>query len=663
MIKKLLSVFLTLGLLVTIAVSVPVCAAETTQNNPYVLYDFEEKSDVGATNNYGTLSFSNDYTSWTEGAGGSKGAVYCSSPKDVCHSVLGYKFTKNPKDLLVGKFKVSFWFKMDAQKTQFKNMSQIKLFFMRGNYEDYVENDWLIPFNSSVANTGEWYYVSQTFEWDGTFPKNGTSILDDADNQGYTFQFRFNGQTTLKNVITDSSTDLSFSVDDFRIERVLEVPKDYSLEHKFDDASAYQTPSEYGTFIFNENTDGNGQTPGWDSLVPGKDSTYALYRKTPKDGTTYKEQLLYYKFTENPKDLLNGKFKISFWFKLDSSVCQMNTSNIPDMKLRLRREVGSQNVRWDIPFDVTKANTGEWMFISAEIEWDGIFTAGGSNINNISDSEIFYFDFFFFSSGTWVPDQLARIVASGDYFAYAIDDFRIEKVIEGEREPIPASCVPSVSGNVIEGHDISISYTWNSGETNKTDGNSIVRVLKENEVNSNQYVVIKDFSNNGSEPMTMEIPKNSAGTKLKVEILPIASDGTVMPYSYSEEIGPIIKGTECKLEPITYNSATRTFTTDASILNHDKSGEAINAVLVLITYTNRHEIIDFEFQPITCANTSDTASATEVAAVYNVSITATETQMTSQEGFYVKAFLWETNTPPGVFNLTMKELAKLQMWQ
>ena len=68
MIKKLLSVFLTLGLLVTIAVSVPVCAAETTQNNPYVLYDFEEKSDVGATNNYGTLSFSNDYTSWTEGA-------------------------------------------------------------------------------------------------------------------------------------------------------------------------------------------------------------------------------------------------------------------------------------------------------------------------------------------------------------------------------------------------------------------------------------------------------------------------------------------------------------------------------------------------------------------------------------------------------------------
>ena len=333
------------------------------------------------------------------------------------------------------------------------------------------------------------------------------------------------------------------------------------------------------------------------------------------------------------------------------------------MKMRLRRERDSHNVRWDIPFDVTTANTGEWMYVSAEIEWDGIFTAGGSNINSLADSEVFYFDFFFFSSGTWVPDGLDRIVSNGDYFAYAIDNFRIEKVIEGEREPMPASCIPNVSGNLIEGHDMAVSYTWDSGETDKTEGNSIVRVLKENVAGSNQYVAIKEYTGASNTQMIMEIPKNSAGTKLKIEILPIASDGTVMPYSYSEEIGPVIKGTECKLEPIKYNSETHTFTANASILNHEKTGDSINAVLVLITYTGRHEIIDFEFEPITCENTSNTATADEIATAYDTSITATEAQMTSQEGFCVKAFLWETKTPPGVFNLTMKELAKLQKWE
>ena len=644
MLKKYIAFLSALSILITALCCVPASAEQATPY-PYIYYDFEEEGDISSPSAYGSIPMNattQAYDSWVEGAGGSKGAMYRALPRNGAHSnmLLGYDFTSNPKDLFSGKVKISFWFKLDSSKTQLGgDRDAIKLFMLKGDWQTYKDFGDSFQFNRETVNGGEWNYFSYEIDWNGQF-RDGTYMKDDPQDQTYTLQFRVcEGNGVVRDSITSESQYFAYAIDDFRIEPVSAFETDSNIiKYDFNESTDIGSSSAYGMLL----TTQGGGTAVWSSAA--KNGAGALYRTIPKSCNV---GIMTYDFTSNPKLLFDGGFTLSFWMKIDTSQTTI-TGNRDEFRIVIYRDSGGYKTL-DIVVPRADFATGNWVNVTKTINWDGSFS-NGSNMQTDGASETYSLEIRAFEGNGKVVDS-----TSSDNFVYWLDDFSIAP--KNYVNSKPALNGLSITGNVVEGNEIGISASWDGGSESKTEGNSIVRILKETVAASGKFVTVKEFIGSDKSQMIYEIPDSFEGLKIKIEAIPVASDGTIGSYSYSESVS-VLKGTEYTMELTAFDQGT--VTANITMLNRNKDGNQVNAVLAIVMYDEKNEIIRYVEKPVSCANTSSNTGS-DVPQTDYLTMSATTQELPKVS--YACAYLWDTGEDNNVnfLNTLMYELAPMKI--
>lgn len=642
MIKKYIAFFGALCVLLTVFCCVPANAEQVTPY-PYIYYDFEEESDITSLSAYGSIPMNaetQNYDSWVEGAGGSKGAMYRALPRGSAHSgmLLGYDFTSNPKELFNGKVKISFWFKLDSEKTQLGgDRDAIKLVMLKGDtYKDFGDN---FPFERSTVNGGEWNYFSYKIDWDGQF-KDGTYMKDDPQSQTYALQFRVcEGGGDINNSITADSQYFAYAIDDFRIEPLSAFEADSNvIKYSFDDSQDTDLASAYGSL---SKTQG-GATATWTNSAKNGDG--ALYYNVPK---SCQVGILTYNFTKNPKVVFDGGFTLSFWMKIDTSKTTI-TGNRDEFRIVFYRGSGSYKTL-DIVVPRSDFTSGNWVQVTKTINWNGSFN-NGSNMHTDAEGETYTMEIRAFEGNGKVSDA-----TSSNSFAYWIDDFSI--VPKNYVKTKPGFSSLSITGDAVVSDNIGISAAWDGGAGNKTEGNSIVRILKETSEGSDKFVVVKEFFGSDKSQMVYAIPEDFEGLKIKIEALPVATDGTIGAYTYSEAAF-VVGWKEVSMALSSFNQGT--VRADIEMINRNKNGKTLNAVLAIVMYDEKNEIIRYVEKPVSCANTT-TDAGSDIPYTDYITMTATEQELPKVS--YACAYLWDSgeNNNADFLNTLMQELAPMKM--
>ena len=352
-----------------------------------------------------------------------------------------------------------------------------------------------------------------------------------------------------------------------------------------------------------------------------------------------------YNFTKNPKAVFDGGFTLSFWMKIDTSKTTV-TGNRDEFRIVFYRGSGSYKTLDTV---VARADftSGDWVHISKTINWNGSFN-NGSSMHTDSATETYTMEIRAFEGNGKVADA-----TSSDSFAYWIDDFSIVPINYVKTKSGFSSL--SITGDAVVSDNIGVTAVWDGGAGDKTEGNSIVRILKETAAGSDKFVVVKEFFGSDKSQMVFTIPEGYEGLKIKIEALPVATDGTKGAYTYSEAT-LVVGWKEVSMELSSFNQGE--VRADIEMINRNKNGKNINAVLAIVMYDDKNEIIRYAEKNVSCVNTYSDVPNTDY-----LEMTATEQELPKVS--YVCAYLWDSgeNSSADFLNTLMYELAPMEMVQ
>lgn len=403
-----------------------------------------------------------------------------------------------------------------------------------------------------------------------------------------------------------------------------------------------------------------GNTNVTDSIIDGFGGSAGAFQRSVNLNTAPAAYLIPVNDSFAP-DLFSGKIRVSFWFKIDPSVgALLPTSNLSTFHPRFY--VGGKelqaNTYTKTGWDNAALNRGEWVFIEMTSNANGSFAG-----YNLQSTDTIKLQFRF----NGVSNSANRGWTNTNCIAFAIDDFKIEKVVDSYNSTntyaYPWADNLAVSGYAIEGSELSLSYNYGTNDQAKTEGTSHIRVLRETAAGSNKFAVIKEFTGNASQSFNYTLTNDWVGKKLKMEVTPVAIDGTY-GATYSTVVGPIAKSFEASssigaFTPI-HDAVTDTYTYSitgtSSIINNKADGSALNAVLIVVLKDTEGEIVKWSQEPVTVANTAATA-ATATATADTCTVTASAAEYA--RAVKAECYIWNCgdNTSPTIFNTDMSELA------
>lgn len=407
--------------------------------------------------------------------------------------------------------------------------------------------------------------------------------------------------------------------------------------------------------------DGTGATVAHDATA-GKCGTGAAYVQDDAISADNKNNGSFRFYVRNTKDILASStgFKLSFSMKVsEETVVSTTTGNTITFVFYSSKTPSRSTATFNIEVDNLKGKlaSGDWVDITLDVPtWTPTWGYGES----AKTLDFIYVRIPSTSGGNHFVDV-------GNACNFWVDDFRMEPNASADAAKPSASVTASLT-NVAEGHEVSLGYTFSGGTESLTEGNSIVRVLRETAVASGKFTPIAEYfkADYPDSDAKFLIPDGYEGLKIKVEVLPVAADGTVGEYAYATSAA-IGKGTEIAIVDINTSAfaSTKTVTADYSVLNHKQDGTAINGVLVAIMYDG-YEIVDYDFIDFACALKADNTAVEDT-----ITLTAGSGELTPDATAIsgidsVKFFLWErdpsldASAESKIFTVTMTELAGME---
>jgi len=233
----------------------------------------------------------------------------------------------------------------------------------------------------------------------------------------------------------------------------------------------------------------------------------------------------------------------------------------------------------------------------------------------------------------------------GDRTVY-IDDISIEITPNDDPNLIaPTTSNLMLTGDFVAGNVVRFTHDFTSGDSTLTD-ESIIKVV--NTVDGMTRTV--SYAKIGEEMTVPALPEN--GT-MSFVVLPIDSDGLVgqpVSYTYAEVVGFV-----ASLE-LSEFAADGSVTAKVNMENMKHNQESVNAVLVVLMYDAQGAMVKYDAKGIVCAyNTVISGDSEE--GILTVLSDATDPALSCVAT--AEAYLWDCGTSglPTFKNTTMKELA------
>lgn len=255
------------------------------------------------------------------------------------------------------------------------------------------------------------------------------------------------------------------------------------------------------------------------------------------------------------------------------------------------------------------------------------------------------------NSTVWKKKTLASGETTNGARTVYLDDFSGKIVSPGAaEEPVVAAPVTSdlkTTDNFAPGASISFTQSFASGDGIATDA-SIVKLVNTDQNGDKgtlAYCSIDGY---------MNVPKLPEGGTISFEVVPIDSAGCVgeaISYSYVDIVGMV-----AEIESVAFAN-DGSVTAKVNVQNRKHDGSDVNAVLVLLMYDENGALVDYIEKAIICKNGEDilsTAALGQLKFTPNVTTKPEHSQIESAE-----AYLWDCDDAqtPSFANTTMAEIA------
>lgn len=626
--KKILSIALVLGMLLSLLSSVPVSAdAASNRSLSYAFFDYED----GVAN-------LQDATIVDGGmAGSAKSLKYTTSATTYEDKALTIDGT-NPVTGTVPAgetLKVTFNLKLSRALTN-------------GNLGLKLSDGTVVDATFNPANT-DWQKV--------TFTKVAVEELALTS-----LAIRFGSSEAGGNVTT--AAQHTYYIDDMELSCAV-VPgtapmtfDDYTMD--FENGSSVTFNGAHITAEgVSSGSDARGQLIA-DPTNPSN-TVMSIYLASNVDGEGYKNgsrEVMALRFAESTvsTNLPTGTIapgetlKLTFRYYLPQ---EMESSNKPTFAWLYRH--GASSVGHLIPVNDPYYNTGttpateanQWHTV--EFKWTNNGTSDrviGSAYNNfrIQASSNYHYPA---ANKSWIVSGGSTSYNFGNRYMY-FDDFRFtigsDSSEGGSSEPEgpakPESSALAFTGTFAKGQQVTFSHTFSPATEGAAD-NSIVRLVATKDGKSASLGSCAVVGG------SLTVPVIPEGASLKFEVVPKDSNGAVgdvVAYDYATVVGSY--GAEIDLELSAAGVATAVVTAE----NYKVDGTDINAILVVLLYDRDGAVVGFDKKSIVCANEA-TVSGEDGTLV----VTPAEGVAASVTS--AKAYLWYCNGTPSLSSTTMETFA------
>ncbi len=367
---------------------------------------------------------------------------------------------------------------------------------------------------------------------------------------------------------------------------------------------------------------------------------------------------------KNAGDIIDaggGGIRISFWMKLNTATCTLNTEDGNAKKINITFTQNSpfayQNLG-DITVDPATLNTGNWVKISKDYSWNGILTRSNTvDIRDLTEGSEFSAQLRFgHTGGDVISNTMLSEGATG--LGYYIDEFKIEPytgfgTVPGSKSDATVTTA-SHTGEVREAKTINISFTPSNS------CNTIINILSKSGAN---YARLESIDvAEGTTTLDYTIPATAVGKTIAVEIYATdASTGQCgAPYVY--DIGIVKKELDVTMTLTGFELGVG-ITANVTVENYKSDESDVYGVLLIALYDSDHQLVKVEQKGVTAVNGAikeDSCTATPVLD------TVERPHLADTSVAYANAFFWECEKPagagsdwePSIYNSNLKELAE-----
>ncbi len=633
--KKILSIVLVLGMMLSLLSVTPVSASDTSAANtlPYFFNDFEDEA---------TLATGNDVNIVDGGVGGSGKCLQITDENAWVSGAGGYK-DRPIRDKNGNKFVgdiaggstvvISFYIKIPQELTN-GNV----LFWIDTNDDNKYP---IAKFDKT--NTEDWQKVTVS------------EVMKDTATKIEELKFRFGSHGDSTDLVAGDTTKAlprDFYIDDFEI---AVYKKGLIKTDSVSNLHNYYMGFETGIGSIGMYT-GDGYKNARETAI-NSCHTIQIVNNPAGSGKVLKYDMDNNRAADDTRLMIAGNKNTGQYDALYSPAGTIPTGCTLTLtfKYYLAQEMATENSPgFSAGFiDNTYVLSGTSFETSAN-EWH---TATLSYTNN-TDSDITGNQRAFWiratsnyhsNNNTWKNASITDGTTYGDRTFY-FDDFEM-KITPNSDEPAAVAPITAnlqlLEGEIAEGNTATFAQNFMSGDGVATD-DSIVKLINTDE--NGNIGTLAYCSIDGD----MTIPELPESGTLSFSVVPIDSSGVVgevVSYSFVDVVGLI-----AEIESLEFAN-DGSATAKINIQNRKHDGSDINAVLVLVLYDEYGALVDYVEKAVVCENGDDILSSDTLKG--QLKFTPNAENDAHSEIEFAEAYLWDcgAETSPSFKNTTMIEIA------